>query len=796
MQRLLRFGGVCALLLLYAGGGESSRPALAPAEIGRLSRDGQQSLAQRRYAEAAATFLRGAECAAALGDVRRETLFLNAAAGSYFAGARYLQAGAAYRRAIERARQAGEAELRAVAHINLSSLHTALSDADSGEAELRAAEYFLPPSSVHRPRLWAQRMFVAARRGERGEARRWGAMAAEAADAAGDTALLAQIWDKLGNIALQEKSLEEADDYLCAAHRLRRLAGAGALERSYLSLSRLRRAQGRPEEALLFAELARGARPANLEAAAAWWRHYEDALTCRAAGLQREALSEARKAVAGAAEWRRWVMTTQAAQTAGDATEAEAAALLADLLLPGASQTQAAEAFLAVEASRATSLRAAAWQSGLRQGRIPDTHGDTLLALRDHEARRAAGHDVDSSAGAGLRARLAELESEAGFGAAAGLREPPTLEGLRARLAPGEAYFSFLTGEGRSWGWMLTRDTFRWGALPERRELAAGIESLRRALASDDPGWSGQARALAREWLGWAGVEASNARRWLISADDVLFAFPWSAFEPGRAFILTPVLSFREMRPPAWGAGGVAAFGDAIYNRADSRWQRPVSLLPATPGYPELEMPRLAGSGVEAGRVARAARQAGWPAAAYTGAAVNRQSIRQALRREPAVLHLAAHFFEGKPGGRFTALLNSGPAAGLARPREMFLALSLRPDGMPDLLTARGVASLLYAPDALIVLSGCGSGTGDHLPGAGVQGFTYAWLAAGARAVVASLWPVADDSGEFFDRFYARLAQRTPASDALAAARQEALNAGGWRARPSVWAGYFAMGKE
>lgn len=794
MHRFVRIGGIYTLLLLFAGGGESSKTTLAPAEIGRLSREGQQLMSQRRFAEAAEVYLRGAAVAAGFNNAGRESLFLNAAAGSYFSGHLYRQAEAAYRDAIVRARRAGDAELEAVAHINLSSLYTSLSDAGAGEAELRAAENLLPPASVHRARLWAQKMFVAARRGDGASARHWGALALRAAEDTGDTPLQAQVWNKLGNLAIRDDDLEAAEEFLAASHRLRRLINAGSLQNSYHSLSRLRLAQGRIQEALRLSELALAAQSAP--SGAAWWVHYDAARVFRAAGLDQQALAEARAAVAGAAQWRRWVMTSQWAQTATDATETEATSLLVSLLLQRNTEAAAREAFLALENTRATSLRAAAWRNNWRQGRIPGEHGEALLALRDYELNRAAGKPVDEASGAALRARLAALESRAGFAFAGGLREAPTFDSLRARLAPGEAYLSFHVSPDGAWGFLLTRQAFRWGALPPAAELTADVEAFRAALRRNDADWPRLARALEREWLGWAGPAAAGASHWLISPDAALFAFPWTSLNPARSLSLIPVLSFRVQRRLEWGAGSFSAFGDAIYNRADQRWSPPIGLLPRHSRPDALEMPRLAGSAAEVNHVIAAARHAGWQTHEYRGAAVNLNSVQHALRGGSAVLHFAAHFFEGLPGEPSVPLLAGSPWHSMARPREMFLALSLDRGGRPDLLTATSVASSLSAPDALVVLSGCGSGAGDHLPGAGLQGFTSAWLAAGAGSVVASLWPVTDDTGEFFGHFYSRLAAGAPVSQALAAARLAVLNSGSWRAQPLAWAGYFAMGRD
>jgi tetratricopeptide (TPR) repeat protein len=792
MNRSVRIGGFCLLLFLLAAGGESSKTQLPPAGIGRLGKEAQKFMAQRRFEEAAQAYSQGAALARSLGDARQESLFLNAAAGAQFAAQRYRLAESAYRRALERARAAGEPELEAVAHINLSSLYTALSDAATGEHELRAAARLLPASSAYWPKLWAQRVYLAARRGDGAAARRWGWRALQAAQDQGDAKLEAQVWDKLGAVALRERRFSEAEEYLAASHRLRVLAGAGPLHLSYLALSRLRLAQGRIPEALRLSTAARAALPPS--PASVWWPHYDRALVLRAAGREDAALAEARHAAAGAAEWRRWIMASQWTQLAGDATEASAAALLADLLMTRGGHGAAVEAFLAVEASRAASLHAAAWRSSYRQGRLADAHGETLARLRDHEARRAAGLPVPPGEGEELHARLAALESQAGLGHDSAWRERPSLESLRSRLAPGEVYFSFLAGERQSWGWMLTRDSFRWGPLPPSAALEQASSHLRSVLLEDAGGWQEIARQTGRHWLGWAGPAAWTARRWILSADGPLFTVPWAAFEPGRPYSLIPALSFRQPGPWNPAARPLSAFGDPIYNRADPRCNRLASLWETRSAAPGLEMPRLAGSGDEVRAILRAARRNGWEASAATGAEVNLESVRAALRRS-SVLHLAGHVFDGLSGGAASPLLHAAPDGVLPRPREMFLALSLR-NGAPELLTSAAVAAALDARDALVVVSGCSSGTGDRLPGAGLQGFTSAWLAAGARAAAGSLWPVSDGGAAFFEDFYGRLAAGGGPAAALAEARLSALAAGGWRARPAAWAGYFVMGKD
>ena len=67
----------------------------------------------------------------------------------------------------------------------------------------------------------------------------------------------------------------------------------------------------------------------------------------------------------------------------------------------------------------------------------------------------------------------------------------------------------------------------------------------------------------------------------------------------------------------------------------------------------------------------------------------------------------------------------------------------------------------------LVVLSGCDTAAGKDFAGEGLLGFSRAFAFAGARATVASLWPVEDEStAELMERFYA--AHDANADDALA----------------------------
>jgi CHAT domain-containing protein len=78
----------------------------------------------------------------------------------------------------------------------------------------------------------------------------------------------------------------------------------------------------------------------------------------------------------------------------------------------------------------------------------------------------------------------------------------------------------------------------------------------------------------------------------------------------------------------------------------------------------------------------------------------------------------------------------------------------------------------------LVTLSACETGLGKDMGGEGLVGLTRAFQYAGARNVLASLWPVGDQStAELMTRFYAHLREGTGKAQALRAAQLELIGA-------------------
>src|SRR5262249_49941255 len=89
---------------------------------------------------------------------------------------------------------------------------------------------------------------------------------------------------------------------------------------------------------------------------------------------------------------------------------------------------------------------------------------------------------------------------------------------------------------------------------------------------------------------------------------------------------------------------------------------------------------------------------------------------------------------------------------------------------------------------ALVTVSACQSAGAKAYTGEGLVGFAWAFLSAGARGVIASLWDVNDRStATFMARLYTRIRSGESAEIALRKVKLDFLNADALR-KPYLWA--------
>jgi CHAT domain-containing protein len=142
------------------------------------------------------------------------------------------------------------------------------------------------------------------------------------------------------------------------------------------------------------------------------------------------------------------------------------------------------------------------------------------------------------------------------------------------------------------------------------------------------------------------------------------------------------------------------------------------------------------------------------------------------------VIHLAVH-----------AIANE------TRPERSALVLLSDPAHDEDgFLQASEIVQLPLNAD-LVVLSACDTAVGPLEGQEGVSTLSQAFLLAGARTVVSTLWSVEDETTLYLMKdFYSELNRKKRVPDALAAAKRTMLKTYGAKAVPYYWAGFTVEG--
>ena len=176
--------------------------------------------------------------------------------------------------------------------------------------------------------------------------------------------------------------------------------------------------------------------------------------------------------------------------------------------------------------------------------------------------------------------------------------------------------------------------------------------------------------------------------------------------------------------------------------------------------------------------------------------------------RSPRLLHLATHGFflkdqrllrapvgepidtSAPPPGLENPLLRSGLA--LAGANTWLQHDDLPPEAEDGLLTAEDVTGMDLSATELVVLSACETGLGQVQIGEGVFGLRRAFVLAGAKTLVISLWKVPDQqTQELMGLFYTALLAGQPRAKAL---RQAQIEIKRHYPNPLYWGAFICQG--
>jgi CHAT domain-containing protein/tetratricopeptide (TPR) repeat protein len=418
-----------------------------------------------------------------------------------------------------------------------------------------------------------------------------------------------------------------------------------------------------------------------------------------------------------------------------------------------------------------------------------------------------------------LSALIRRMEQDYPQYAALKYPKPCPLAQARAVLAPSEVALLFVPGEERSYlllveGQPAPDDKAQGLAiypLPSRDDLADGVSRL---TERDTFETQAKACAVAKQAYDLLLVPVKDRIRGkdlVIVPGESLAYVPFEALlEDGRYLIekhrirYAPSLTALHLvrlwektrakpQRPLW------AMADPIYDTADKRVTDKAELSQATKDALAKYFSRANRDSAAAGPFARLlftseeaqsirARLGAADADVLTGpqateAAVKAASAKGLLARARYV-HFATHGILGLDTGQPPALVLSLVGNDGQRDAD---------GGINDGFLRLDEVTRLQLNADLVVLSACETGKGRLYAGEGMTGLARAFLYAGSRGVVCSLWAVDDrETASFMAQLYGGLKDGQSAADALRAAKLEMIRA---QKAPVYWAPFILIGE-
>jgi tetratricopeptide (TPR) repeat protein/CHAT domain-containing protein len=315
-----------------------------------------------------------------------------------------------------------------------------------------------------------------------------------------------------------------------------------------------------------------------------------------------------------------------------------------------------------------------------------------------------------------------------------------------------------------------------------------------------------------------AALPPGTARTW-VSPDGALVNVPWAALTEayGRAHAAADGIPTGGVPDLVAQVPSARALLRLLTRAADASAPPTLLLVGGVDfggdGAPFAPLP---GTAREVEALAALAGQEGLDAVVLTGEGPTAGAVAEALRRA-TYAHLATHgFFYGEseaayaargaaPGGaastRTEVLGGEGapvvdPAANRNPLAESGLALAGANEGPGGSLTAEELVGLDLASTRLVVLSACETGRGAEVTGQGVLGLQASFQAAGARALLMSLWSVPDAStAALMEAFYRALWEGGRSAAAALAEAQAAVRARPEWSVPVHWAAWVLTGE-
>jgi CHAT domain-containing protein len=370
------------------------------------------------------------------------------------------------------------------------------------------------------------------------------------------------------------------------------------------------------------------------------------------------------------------------------------------------------------------------------------------------------------------------------------LLKPAALKTIQAVLGEDEVLVEYVLDEPKSFCIVITRKSADLLVLPagsnKLQTVTGSYLSELKSRRSGEP-FAAELYSLLLEPV----LNSFQQSRLIISADGILHLLPFEALSHGNSFVVdSKVVSYTpsatvlwrlrttqiaESRRPLLAVGAVEY---KLVRALPKRVERGSLTAVVVRGLAELSGSRLEDLPASRDEVLAIAQIAGPNTELLLGQKATESAFKNQALADYRVIHLATH-----------------AAADPQYPDRAALVLGIAPNTSDDgLLQVREIMRLPLKAE-LVTLSACDTDVGTAEGEAGVMSLEQAFLVAGARAVVASLWNVEDNSTTaLMKAFYTHLAQHEDKALALAHAKRDMLEHYG-DPSPFYWAPFVLVGE-
>ena len=346
----------------------------------------------------------------------------------------------------------------------------------------------------------------------------------------------------------------------------------------------------------------------------------------------------------------------------------------------------------------------------------------------------------------------------------------------REVLGSGRALVEYVLGESKSYVFVLGASGLVSAELPGRAEIEREVAAYRKEVAERVTGltvagamgrYSVSSRKMYSLLVGPVEKALAGNRELIVVPDGVLAYVPFETLTGAGPLVAKFAIAYApsasalaglRTRAGAAVGGTLLAMGDPVYGPAAGLAERGVGLA---------QLPNTRGEVTAIGALFGAGERR-----IYLGAEAKVGQLKGADLLGVRYLHVAAHgVVDEEAPGRSGVVLSDGVLE------------------VPEILRLRMQAEM-------VTLSACQTGLGKVLAGEGVMGLSRAFLFAGARSVVVSLWNVNDAAtAELMKAFYGNLKRGVGAAEALRLAKLGLANGAqrAWR-HPYFWAGFVFVG--